>query len=334
MANSYSLVSVVIPALNEEKFIRNCLMSLLESTFPQEKLEILVVDGGSTDGTVAEVEAMARDFPQIRLFHNQRKIVSCAMNLGAMEAGGEILVRVDAHAIYDPNYLSLSVATLLKTGAGGVGGLVTTRGNNFLGRVVATAISTSVGSGGAQWRSGTTPGWVETIWCGCFWKDDFLKIGGFDEDWKFNQDAEFNMRIKQLIGGLYFHPEIKATYFSRSSLSSLVSQYFRYGWWRAKTFLRHPSTFRARQAIPLLFFLALLLTASVYQENPVYLKLLLASYLVVILAAIALKKSFNLNAPFVPFVLFVMHVTWATGFLLGLTVSPFSNSRRNPMEYQ
>ncbi len=329
MRRSYSLVSVVIPALNEEEYISNCIHSLLASSFPLDKLEILVVDGGSEDKTVALVKQLGDTYRQIHVLHNPRKIVSAAMNIGARQAAGDILVRIDAHAVYHEDYLKHSVDILIESGAACVGGVITPKGDGFVGEAIATTVSLPIGTGGAAWRSGKSPGWVDTIWCGCYWKEDYFTAGGFNEEWVVNQDAEFNTRLINKIGRLYFDPGIKATYFVRNKLSALIRQYYRYGVWRAKTFMKYPGSLRIRQVIPVLFVVSFIVSLMLVNSAPwLFWGLLLVYFLALTIPVICLK-AIKPSIVLVPFIAFLIHFSWGTGFILTLLASPFSSFNTN-----
>jgi glycosyltransferase involved in cell wall biosynthesis len=325
----YSLVSVIIPALNEEGYIANCINSLLASDFPLEKLEILVVDGGSVDRTVAIVNQLSRSCQQLRVLHNPKKFVSSAMNIGASQATGEILVRIDAHAIYHTDYIKLSVTLLAETGAAGVGGVISPRGEGVVGEAIAATVSLPIGTGGAAWRSGKSPGWVDTIWCGCFWKEDFVAVGGFNEEWEVNQDAEFNARLKTKIGGLYFDPRIRATYFVRNSLRALIRQYYRYGMWRAKTLRKHPDRLRIRQVVPVFFVASFIGCLALLNSVPWLFPGFMFVYLLSMVIPAFSIKPVRSSAMLVPFIAFCIHFSWGTGFIANLLSVPFSSTRTN-----
>ena len=326
MTRNYSLVSVIIPALNEEGYIANCIHSLLASDFPLDKLEILVVDGGSVDKTIEIVNQLSCTCARLRVLHNPGKIVSSAMNIGASQAAGEILVRIDAHAIYHTNYLKLSVTMLVETGAAGVGGVISAKGEGIVGEAIATTVSLPIGTGGAAWRSGKSPGWVDTIWCGCFWKEDFVSAGGFNEEWEVNQDAEFNARLKAKVGDLYFDPRIRATYFVRNSIRALIRQYYRYGVWRAKTLRKHPERLRVRQVIPVFFVVSFIVSLAMVNSVPWLFSGLMFIYILSMAIPVFSKKSIRSSAVLVPFIAFCIHFSWGTGFILSLLSVPFSSS--------
>jgi glycosyltransferase involved in cell wall biosynthesis len=331
VTRSYSLVSVIIPALNEEGYIANCISSLLASDFPLEKLEILVVDGGSGDNTVDIVNQLNCSCYRIRVLHNPGKIVSSAMNIGASQAAGEILIRIDAHAIYHVDYLKRSVTMLMETGAAGVGGVISPKGEGIVGEAIATTVSLPIGTGGAAWRSGKSPGWVDTIWCGCFWKEDFVAAGGFNEAWEVNQDAEFNARLKTKIGGLYFDPGIRATYFVRNSIRALIRQYYRYGVWRAKTIRKYPRRLRIRQVIPVIFVASFTVCLALINSVPWLFWGLMFVYLLSMVIPVFSIKPVRSSAVLVPFIAFCIHFSWGTGFIMNLLSVPFSSTSSNTL---
>ncbi len=326
-SSPYPLVSVIIPALNEQDYISQCIATLLDSSFPQDKLEIFVIDGGSSDNTVDVVKQICSNHHQVRFYHNPNRIVSEAMNIGAENAKGEILVRIDAHALYHSDYLKNSVETLIETDASGVGGVIESKGKSLVGDAIAFTVSHSIGTGGASWRSGTTAGWVESIWCGCYWKDEFLAVGGFNKDWVVNQDAEFNSRLSGKFRGLYFNPKIKATYFVRNRFRELASQYYRYGWWRAKTFLKFPKSLRLRQIIPVMFFVIFLIGLLTLLKTPIYFTGLMLVYLIALFISFLPLKKFDTSVLLAPIAALIIHTSWGAGFLIHILTFPLYSLR-------
>jgi len=312
-------VSVLVPVYNEQDYIGACLDSLLEGDFDNEKLEILVIDGGSTDRTREIVGRYQSKNPLVRLISNPKKIVPCALNIGAREARGEILVWVGAHAQYATNYVSRSVALLLETGASSVGGKLIAVGDGFVGKSIAYALSLPTGTGNAKYRSGEQPAWVDTVFGGCWWKTDFNAIGGFDEQWVVNQDTEFNTRLRQQIGKLYFSPDITCKYFVRNSVAKLSRQYYRYGFWRARTSLKHPSSLQIRQLLPATFVLTLFISALTSFWTVLPIVTVLVVYSAALGFVLILAKKEEIAVKLMAFVCtVVLHTCWGAGFLIGM----------------
>ncbi len=261
-SSDWPMVTVVLPILNEAPFIERCVGSLTGGDYPRDRLEILVVDGMSTDGTREIVARLAAQDDRIRLLDNPRRYQACAMNIGIRAARGEIITRVDGHAEVAPDFLRNSVRVLKDhPECWCVGGAIETVSDTFVGRTIAAAMSTPVGVGNAMFRLAGYEGYVDTVAFGSHWKWIFDKTGLFDEEMVRNEDDEFSARMLRSGGRIFMSQSIHSRYFPRSSLRRLWRQYFQYGFWRIRTIqkARKPATFR--QIVPLLFvtgFLVLL----------------------------------------------------------------------------
>lgn len=314
-------VSVIIPMRNEGAHIGPCLDSILGGDYPSSLLEILVVDGRSTDGSDDIVRRYAALYPRIRLIDNPRRTSAAAMNLGLSAAQHEIIVRIDAHALYAPDYISESVAALaLVPGAGGAAGLQRAEGKGYWQGAIAAAMAHPFGSGGAKYRRSDRPCWVDTIFLGAWRRDVALAVGGFDPSWKINADYEFNIRLRRAGYGLFLSPSIKSTYFPRASVSELARQYFRYGFWRVRTVLAHPRDVKLRQFVAPLFLLSVATALALAPHALWPLALVLGTYVLgaTIAAVQAGMMSKVAYVPALPIVFATMHLFWGTGFLVGL----------------
>jgi glycosyltransferase involved in cell wall biosynthesis len=214
-------ITMILPCRNEAPFIGPCLDTLLASRVPTDRLEILVVDGMSDDGTRSVVERYAARYPGIRLLDNPRRIVPAALNIGIAAATGEIIVRVDAHALYPSEYVPRLVEALETTGADNVGGRIVTLPQNDSPEAwaIALALSHPFGVGNSYFRIGSdAPRWVETVPYGCWRREVFDRIGGFDEDLVRDQDDEFNYRLIRSGGRVLLLPDVVSYYFARDSV--------------------------------------------------------------------------------------------------------------------
>lgn len=228
-------ISILIPCRNEASYIRPCLASILESDYPQDRLEVLVIDGWSDDGTREIIVEMARSQPSIRLLDNPRRITPVALNLGIRESHGTIIVRMDAHVTYPPAYLPLLVRGLLETGADNVGGVIVTLPANesATARAIAIGLSHPMGVGNAYFRIGVTKRRdVKTVPFGCFRREVFDAIGLFDEELARNQDDEFNFRLVRHGRRVVLLPEVIAYYYARPSLRLVARMFYQYGWFK------------------------------------------------------------------------------------------------------
>jgi len=251
-------ISLVIPLRNEEAYIADCLRSILMQDYPRERMEILFVDGCSTDRTVSILEEAAQTTPQIRILHNPHRTVPYAMNIGIRAAAGEYIVRLDAHSEYAPDYVSLSVQTLRTVPCDNAGGLWITRGKGYMGEAIAGALTTVFGVGNARFRLASGSGYVDTVPFGAFRRDLFDRIGLYDERLTRNQDNELNYRIRKDGGKIYMNERIRCTYYCRSSLRALMRNGYQNGHWNVVTMYLCPGSMGLRHFAPLAFVLATL----------------------------------------------------------------------------
>jgi len=278
-------VSIVIPVRNEEKHIEESLAQLVNQTYPKDKMEILIVDGMSEDGTREIVkqfevggkrlEVGSHNKLVIRLIDNPKGQRASALNIGIREAKGDVIMRVDARTIIPPDYVEKCVKTLIETGADNVGGVqkpiireseIVNRESKIEIRKLKTqeaigiVLSHPFGVGNAQFRLGKKSGYVDTVYLGCFRREIFDKVGLFDEDSAvISEDADMNYRIRKAGGKVYFNKDIVAYYYPRDNFKDLWKLYFRYGGAKAGNLLKRGSLTAWRQFVPPLFLLSLVL---------------------------------------------------------------------------
>ena len=246
-------VSVVIPCRNERDRIRACLASVLAAHYPPERMEVLVVDGASTDGTAGIVAEIARREPRVRLLENPARIVPTALNIGIRASDGEIIVRLDAHNEYPPEYIPRLVARLGRTGADNVGGAWITRPGAAtpVAEAISLALSHPFGIGNARYRLGVaTPERVDTVPFGCYRRDVFSRIGLFDEELVRNQDDELNLRLIRAGGTILLVPDVVSYYYARSSYRQLARMYYQYGYYKPLVIRKIGAVMTARQLAP------------------------------------------------------------------------------------
>lgn len=258
--NNKPFVSIIIPCRNEEKFIGKCLDSIIAQDYPKDRLEILVVDGMSDDGTRAIVEGYTDRYSFVKLVNNPKKITPSALNIGIRCAKGEIIVRMDAHAEYPQTYISTCIEYLDKMGADVVGGPVITKpgADTLIAKSIALATSHPFGVGNSKFRTSKQKGYVDTVPFGAYRRDVFKKVGLFDERLVRNQDNELSSRIIDSGGKIYLTPELTAYYYNQSTISGLLKQALRTGMWNIVTIKIKPAAFRWRHFVPFLFVTALL----------------------------------------------------------------------------
>ena len=320
------LVTVIMPTRNEAAYVSRSLGSVLAQDYPCDRLEILAVDGMSTDGTRAIVETLGRSRPQasLRLIDNPRMIVPTGMNIGLGQARGDIIVRVDGHCEIAPDYVRRCVEHLAKDGVDGVGGSVDTVGETRTAEVIAAAMSTWFGTGDSAFRTeqGKT-GLADTIPFPAYTRSVIRMAGGYDEELVRCQDDEYNYRLRELGAKILLAADVRSKYHSRASLRSLWNQYFQYGFWKVRVMQKHPRQMRLRQFVPPLFSLCLLLCLCLSILFPwgwTCLAAVAGCYAVVNLAAsvaTASRKGWR-HLPLLPAAYAILHLSYGLGFLVGL----------------
>lgn len=319
------LVTVVVPMRNEAAGILRCLESILANDVPGD-LELLVLDGDSTDGSAQLVGELAMRDPRVRLLDNPARLQADAFNIGLSQARGRYLVRMDAHTLYEPDYINESVRLLEETGAANVGGVQRATGTNATSRAIAAAVSSRFAAGDAAYRNATTAGWTDTVYLGSWRTDTLRALGGMRPGWAVNEDYEMNIRLRASGGRIYLSPTIRSTYFVRGSLSKLARQYFRYGFWKVRTLRMHPGSVRWRQLVAPAFALSLLATPLlIWWLGPLLGSLHLIAYACANLLAsvvVASRTSWQ-HLIRLPLIFLLIHGSWGFGFLAGWCWWPF-----------
>lgn len=260
-------VSIIIPCLNEEKFISACLDSVITNDYPKDKFEVLVVDGMSIDKTREIVKKYSQKYPFLKILDNPKIITPAAMNIGIQNTRGEVIIKMDAHSVYEKDYISKCVEHLKESGADNVGGVLKAvpSKNSLTAKAIAISLSHFFGAGGSYFRTGTDkPREVDTVAFGCYWKKIFDKIGLFDERMAKIEDLELNFRLRKAGGKIMLFPDIKAIYYSSSdNLKDFFKHNFTDGIWATYP-LKFGFKVSLRHLIPLIFVLTLLLSIWPY----------------------------------------------------------------------
>lgn len=261
MVDNLPFVSVIIPCRNEEKFIGKCLDSLVSQDFPSENLEVLVVDGASTDKT----KEIAKSF-NVKILDNPNKYTPFGLNIGIENTKGEIIVRMDAHANYPKDYISKCVRYLQESGASNVGGVIKTlpSQDTISAKAVAECLSSPFGAA-SDFRLGLKEAReVDTVFGGCYKREVFVKVGLFNEKLWRSQDLEFNLRLKKAGGKIMLFPDIVVEYYPQSTLTKFLYHNFEDGVWSTLPLRLAKMKFRPRHYLPLLFVLTLPLSIWFY----------------------------------------------------------------------
>jgi succinoglycan biosynthesis protein ExoA len=308
------LVSVIVPARNEEASIGETLSALRRQDHPA--LQIIVVDGGSTDGTVAVVERHMAEDPRIELLPNPRQVIPAALNIALAAARGRWVVRMDAHSTVDEQYVGAAVARLREGCWGGVGGRKDGVGATPAGRAIAAALGSRFGVGGSLYHHGTAEQPVDHIPFGAYPTELLRRLGGWDERLVVNEDYEFDYRLRRSGAVLLFDPRLRISWKSRQTIRSLFRQYRRYGAGKLDVALLHPTSLRVRHVLPPLLVPYLATAVVVACRRPRLGGALLAPYAAGLTAA-SIGTARTLEDPasraYVPAAFLAMHVGWGLG---------------------
>jgi glycosyltransferase involved in cell wall biosynthesis len=314
-------VSIIMPIRNEAGHLRRCLNSLFAGDYPQERIEYVLVDGESDDGTPQLLAEIARERPNVVILRNPKRIVPPALNLALAKAKGEYIVRVDAHTVYEPDYVRCCIELLRSTGAANVGGAQRAVGTDYVSSAIAIATTSRFGAGDAKFRFSEQEAWVETVYLGAWRKQTLLDVGGFDDRFVVNQDYELNHRIIKAGGRILLSPKIRCAYYVRPSLKKLARQYFRYGMWRVHTISEHPDSVRWRQLAPPALVAGLAIFGLLALGGLAWPFWLLGAFYLcaTIFAAVAQCPQHGWRfLPILPVVFLTLHLAWGSGFVVGV----------------
>ncbi len=322
------LVTIILPIRNEASYIARCLDAVVAQDYPRDRIEILVVDGQSDDGTREMVAQICVRDPRVRLMDNPNRIVPTALNRAIRAARGEVIIRVDGHAVIAPDYVRRCVEILGETGAECVGGAITTMGETYVARAIALAQSSPFGVGSAAFRYAREAQYVDTLAFGAYRRTVFERVGGFDEELVRNQDDEFNFRLVRSGGTIWLDPRIRSIYYSRSTLSALWKQYFGYGFWKIRVIQKHRRVASWRHPAPAILVLTMVGSAviSAFVQNALPFLVVAVTYgLGSLIAALTLSVRNGWRYfPVLPLAFAGMHFGYGLGFLIGLVHFGFS----------
>ena len=315
--HSSAVVTLVVAMRNEERHIRRCVESLLAQDFPRDRLEVLFMDGCSSDNTREIVRRLVEGREGFEVVDNPGKIQSIAWNLGIERARGQIVGIVSAHSELAPDYVTTAVKTLSRTGADLVGGPARAESTSVVGEAIAFAMSNKFGVGGAEFRYATEEHEVDTVFMGVCWRELYERIGGFDVEMVRNQDDELSYRLLEAGGKIVCNPAIRSVYRNRATLRSLWSQYFDYGRWKVRVMQKHRGEMRPRHFAPPLFVAALGAGTLV---PPIFAAIALTygAATVAVSLGIAAREKRTDVLKYLPAAFAALHVGYGAGFLKGL----------------
>jgi len=318
------LVSIVIPMLNESGAIGRCISSILAQSYPGDRIEIVVVDGLSTDGSRTEVQTLAEEHANIRLFDNPQKRTPRSLNIGIRNSRGDVVIILGAHTRIDPEFVALNIRYMREMGVKCTGGTQINTGDTYWQRAIGLGMGSRFGIPSAPYRFDKRKRFVDTVVYAAYARELFDEIGYFDEELHISEDAEMNWRIRKAGHRIYFTPEIISYYYPRATLRRLWRQFFNYGILRVNVIKKHPDAVKAVHLVPPVFVLTtLLLAAAAFRWPPAGRGLLAiwAAYLLYLAVAsfsICREEKSWSCLPALPAVFVTMQIAWGLGFLVGL----------------
>ena len=317
MSAALPFVSVVIPMRNERDWIERCLSTVFSQNYDPLRLEVIVVDGMSDDGSYEMLQQKAAEEPRLSVLQNPKRIVPSSLNLAIAAAKGDIVARVDAHTLLEPDYLRVGVEVLGRTGADNVGGPMVKIGGGKVGDAIAAAMSSRFGIG-SYFQFGSDEREADTVYMGMWPRRVFETVGLFDEELVRNQDDEFNYRIRKAGGRIICSPAMRSKYQNRQSWSALIKQFFQYGEWKVRVLQKHPTQMSVRHFVPQSFIVAVLLGLVAGLRTPIgpLLSLFLVVGYLLVMAVVAAREA-KVGKLRMFFALVLIHQSWGLGFLKG-----------------
>ena len=327
-------VAVVVPLFNESKWVREAVSGVLRQDYPNLR-EIWLVDGRSTDGTRQQLEEVKARDPRIRVADNPLRVQAAALNIALERTSCDLIMRIDAHAIFAPGAVSQSVSLLLSTGAAVAGPVMHVHsGHGVWEAAIKSALDSALGAGVARFHRANAHGWADTAWCGCYWRHVLLEVGPWREDLPRTEDNNMNARVREAGYGVFLSNTIQAWYTPRPSLPGLAKQYFLNGKEVTRTCRRNPAGLSLRHFMPTAFLTILLVTLVIhlFGVSPLPLTFLLAWYSLTLLAATVLTFSRcpGYHALLLPIVIVTIHLCYGVGGLRGLLTLGASSTIRRP----
>ena len=312
--STFPPVSVILPILNEERDLSNCISAILQQDYPSE-IEVILALGPSEDKTTQIAEKLSASDSRIKLVSNPTGQTAVGLNLAIKVSSNEIICRIDGHSEISNHYVKTAVEILQQKNAVNVGGLMYADGNSGLQRVVAQAMRSKLGVGPSKFHTGGSAGESDTVYLGTYKKAAVLAAGGFDERYIRAQDWELNYRLRKNSGLIWFDPRLQVTYRPRSTFKKLAKQYFQYGRWRRVISRQHINTVNFRYLAPP--FAVVTNTLSLFLSfvvNPLFISPLLIYFCSLIIGSLFIGRKV-VDKLIMPFVLATMHFSWGIGFI-------------------
>lgn len=307
-------ISVILPILNEEKYLAAAVRAILAQKFAG-LLEVILAVGPSHDQTMEIARALQAKDSRVVVVENPTGRTAAGLNIAIAASQYPIIVRVDGHASIPDDYCQLVSEILQETGAVNVGGVMAAVGQSLFEKAVARAMRSPLGVGASRFHTGGGAGQTDTVYLGAFRKEALLAVGGFDERFTRAQDWELNFRLRQAGGVVHFDPRLVVTYRPRSTIKALAKQYFEYGRWRRVVARRHQGTINYRYLAPPFTVLATSLSLLLgWLISPVLFLPALVYAFFILVASVFIGKNLG-EIVCLPTILLTMHISWGLGFL-------------------
>lgn len=307
-------LSIICPTYNEIHFITQVVKDLCADDGLNK--EILIVDGGSTDGTVEQVTILQQQYSNVVFVPNPRKTSTAAFNIGCDVAKGEFIAFVGAHARYSADYFSVGVAELRSGACDAVGGTLNQEGKTEKAKAIALVMSSKAGVGNTEFRTSKEKMYVDSVAFALYRKEMVLKVGKMDESLPVNQDDEFHYRLNERGYKILMTPEMSATYFVRDNYGKLFKQYYKYGFYKPMVLKKVKGAVRVRHLIPSAFVVYLLSLPMAFLY-PIWMFPLLCYILLITFFSFHTKEALRVKWYAIP-VFPVLHLSYGGGFILGL----------------
>jgi len=318
------LITIILPIWNEAKYIKQTLESILYQKDIEQEIEVLIVDGMSTDNTRDIIIKYQKRHPNIHLIDNPQKIVSTGFNRALNKSKGDIIIRVDGHCEIANDYIQKCLECLEKINVDCVGGATEHVASGLVGRSIKIAQSSFFGVGGVLFRKNVEKGkYVDTLAFGAYKRVVFEEIGGYDEELVRNQDDEFNFRMIQNDMKIWLDPSINSIYTQRNSFMGLFKQYFHYGFYKIRVMQKRRGVASWRHVVPALFVLTLLFGLSIFLFTGQIIPILslcipyLSFSLFSTISELIKTPSNFISVMMLPVTFFILHVSYGLGFLMG-----------------
>lgn len=317
-------VSIVVPCRNEKDFIRPFIEAVSKQDYPHEKLEVIIAEGMSDDGTREILNELCRQNTNwhIRIVDNNEMIVPSGLNAAIRQAKYDIILRMDVHTEFPADYVKNCVEALIRTHAGNVGGPSSTKARRFMQEAIAVAYHSRFAIGGSSFHFQEVEGEVDSVPYGCWRKEVLLQVGLFDPEFVRNQDDELNFRLKKAGFKIWQCPKIRSWYYPRNNLTNLFKQYYQYGYWKVKIIRKHGRPASIWHLMPGAFVISCLVATVLTVFTPWHRALLyvLTPYLLFLIAGAAVssvKYSWRYFG-ILPIVFSVYHTGYGCGFVVSL----------------